>query len=237
MADAKTTSVDRQSKQALTKKLAETRQENKPHSQRYLKLRDAVEQAAQTTYSLEEAIAKSKETATTKFDSSIELHLHLTPKKGKKGTEDEYARGVFHLPNGLGKTRNVVILNEEMIEEIAKSGAVNFDVALATPALMPKLGKIAKLLGTKGKMPNPKAGTVTDNPEVVKQEIEAGRVEYRQDAGRNIHQMIGKSSWETDKLVGNAKAVLASFTRNRLMSVTVTSTMGPSIAVSLDSLK
>ncbi len=182
-------------------------------------------------YTLNEAIDLVKATANTKFDGSVELHIHLTAKKGKKGAEDEYMRGMINLPHGLGKSRSVVILDEDKIEAIAKTGVVDFDIALATPAMMSKLGKIAKTLGTKGKMPNPKSGTVTDKPEEVKKEIEAGRVEYRQDATRNIHQMIGKVSTESDKLADNARAVMQSFTKNRVASVWLTSTMGPSVRV------
>lgn len=234
MAETANTSRERQSKQTLRRKLNETRKDPKKHSARYLGLESKVDEAAKQPLPLAEAIKLAKETSTTKFDGSIELHLHLTPKKGKKGVEDEYMRGVMHLPNGVGKTRKVVILDEEKIEEIAKTGKVDFDIALATPSLMPKMGRIAKILGTQGKMPNPKAGTVTDNPEAVKQEIESGRVEFRQDSSRNIHQMIGKASWDDAKLVENAQTVLDNFARNRIASATVTSTMGPGIKISLD---
>lgn len=225
------TTRERISKQTLKANLASKRGENKKHSTRFLneeaKIADKIKQALP----LEEALGLVKQTASTKFDSSVELHIHLTPKKGKKGVEDELMRGMLHLPQGLGKDRKVVILNEEIIDELAKTQNVNFDVALATPALMPKLGRVAKLLGTRGKMPNPKAGTVTENPEQVKAEIEAGRVEYRQDATRNIHQMIGKSSWDIEKLAENARAVMKTFPKNRVMKATITSTMGPSISV------
>lgn len=234
MADNAKTTGERQSKQTLKHKLAQTRKEPKKHSARFLTAEEKVGSATTQPLPLADAIALAKETATTKFDSSVELHLHLTPKKGKKGTEDEYMRGILNLPHGLGKSRKVVILDEEKIEEIAKTQKVDFDIALATPALMPKLGKIAKILGTKGKMPNPKAGTVTDNPEAVKAEIEAGRVEYRQDASRNIHQMVGKASWDVAKLAENAQTVINAFTKNRIQSVTVTTTMGPAVKVVLD---
>jgi large subunit ribosomal protein L1 len=231
--DKNKTSGERQSRQTIAKRLAEKRKDPKKHSARYLALEAKLGDAAVKPQPLADAINLVKETATTKFDGSVELHIHLTPKKGKKGVEDELMRGMINLPNGLGKTRKVVILNEDLIEEIAKTEKVNFDIALATPAMMPKLGRIAKILGTKGKMPNPKAGTVTDNPEAVKQEIEAGRVEYRQDRGRNIHQMIGKSSWEADELIGNAEAVLKAIPKNRIESLTVTTTMGPSVKVAV----
>ncbi len=228
MADNAKTTKERVSKQALKSQL----KHKQPRSKRYEEQSNKVD--ITKTYPLTEALDLAKATASTKFDSSIELHLHLTPKKGKKGVEDEYMRGIMHLPHGIGKSRKVVILNEDLIEQIAKTEKIDFDVAIATPALMPKLGKVAKILGTKGKMPNPKVGTVTDKPEEVKAEIEAGRVEYRQDASRNIHQMVGKASWDNAKLAENIQAVLKTFTRNRLNNVTVASTMGPGVKVNLD---
>lgn len=237
MAEAKKTTGERQSKRTLKRKLEAKRSEPKTRSQRFLALASKLASEGKTSLPLQEALQAIKETATTKFDSSVEMHLHLTAKKGKKGVEDELARGIVHLPSGLGKTRKVVILTEEMIEELAKTQKITFDVAIATPSLMPKLGKVAKLLGTKGKMPNPKTGTVTDKPEVIKAEIEAGRVEFRQDSGRNVHLMIGKSSWDVEKLVANAQAVIQAFPHNRIDSVAVTSTMGPSVTVSLETVK
>jgi large subunit ribosomal protein L1 len=231
MAEDTKATKERVSKLTLRKRLNDKRKEPKAHSARFLALDEKVN--SNEPLSLDQAIEKVKETATTKFDSSVELHLHLTAKKGKKGVDDELMRGMLQLPQGLGKKRNVVVLTEELIDQIAKTQVLDFDIALATPALMPKLGKVAKILGTKGKMPNPKAGTVTDKPEEVKAQIEAGRVEFRQDTGRNIHQMIGKASWENDKLIENAKAVLAAFPKNRISSLTITSTMGPAIKVTV----
>ncbi len=231
MADNAKTTQERVSRKTLDKKLQKARKERTFHSNRFNA--EAAKVDANAILPLADAIAKVKETASTKFDSSVELHIHLTAKKGKKGSEDEYMRGMVNLPNGLGKSRKVIVLTEEMIEEIAKSQKVDFDIAIASPSLMPKMGKIAKLLGTKGKMPNPKAGTVTDNPDAAKAEFEAGRVEFRQDAGRNIHQMIGKASWDDQKLLENAQTVLGLFTANRIAGVALTSSMGPSVKVAV----
>ncbi len=237
MAENSKVTKERVSKQDLTKKLNKARKEPKARSGRYLVAAEKVAPHGESALPLIDAVTLIKETATTKFDASVELHLHLTAKKGKKGAEDELMRGMINLPNGLGKSRKVVILDEEMVEAIAKTGKIDFDIALATPALMPKLGKVAKILGTKGKMPNSKAGTVTEKAEEVKKEIEAGRVEYRQDASRNIHQMVGKASWDAPKIAENISAVFSAFPKNRIASATLTSTMGPSIKVSLDTLK
>lgn len=180
-------------------------------------------------YNIDEAIELVKQTAVTKFDSSIEVHINILEKKGKKGSVDELSRGIFHLPNGLGKELKVVVLNEDMIEEIAKTKKVDFDIAIATPAMMPKAGKIAKILGPKGKMPNPKFGTVTENPDKVAEEIKQGRVEYKIDAVGAIHQMIGKMSWDDEKIKENLLTVLQALPKNRIRSISLTSTMGPSV--------
>lgn len=222
---------ERVSKQALKKRIPKKSSEVQTRSERYNLLSKVIEAEAMT---ISDAVAKIKATSTTKFDSSVELHIHLRAKKGKKGSEDEFGRGIVTLPHGLGKIRQVVILTEEKISELEKTQKIDFDVAIATPALMSKLGKVAKLLGTKGKMPNPKAGTVTDKTDEVKAAIEAGRVEWRQDAGRNVHQMIGKASWDDAKLIENAQAVLKLFTINRIESVSLASTMGPSVRVIVD---
>lgn len=231
MAEDKKVTKERVSRRTLAKRINDKRKEPKAHSSRYMREAEKLDGIA--SLPIEEAITKVKATASTKFDSSIELHIHLNPKKGKKGSDDEYSRGIFHLPHGVGKTIRVVILDEDKIEELANSQKIDFDVAIATPALMPKMGKVAKLLGTKGKMPNPKVGTVTNDPEKIKSDIEAGRVEYRQDAGLNVHQMIGKASWDDAKLLENAQAILKVFTQNRIASVTLTSSMGPSVKVTL----
>lgn len=231
MAEEKNATKQRVSRRTLEKHLAEKRKEPKVHSARYVKEAEKLDGVG--SIPLNDAIGKVKSTASTKFDSSVELHIHLHPKKGKKGAEDEYARGVLHLPHGVGKTLRVVILDEDKIESLTQTQKIDFDVAIATPALMPKMGKIAKLLGTKGKMPNPKIGTVTNDPEKIKADIEAGRVEYRQDSGRNVHQMIGKVSWDDEKLLENAQAVLKVFTKNRIDSVSLTSSMGPSVKIDI----
>lgn len=230
MADTPKVSQERVSKQTLKKQLNKKRASVSPRSKRY---DSELAKVGADALVLAEAITKVKETASTKFDGSVELHIHLSPKKGKKGVEDELARGVLQLPHGLGKSRTVVILTEEKIADLEKTGKIDFDIAIATPALMPKLGKVAKLLGTKGKMPNPKAGTVTDKPEEVKGQIEAGRVEWRQDGGRNVHQMVGKVSWDADKLIENAQTVIKTFPTNRVTTMSLTSTMGPSVKIKI----
>ena len=137
------------------------------------------------------------------------------------------------LPHGTGKKQNVVILDEKRIDEIAKTGKVDFDVAIATPAMMPNIAKIARILGPKGKMPNPKVGTVTDEPEKVKREMEQRSVELRADTLGNVHQVIGKVDWPTEKMAENAEAVLNKLPKNQIASITFAATMGPGVPANL----
>lgn len=187
------------------------------------------------SYPLAEAIELAKKVSLSKFDGSLELHLNLAKKKGKATTET--TRGVLHLPNGTGKKVKVLVLDEAKIEEIAKTKKIDFDVAIAAPALMPKVAKIARILGPKGKMPDPRAGTVTDHPEKIMADIQHGRVEYRVDDTRNVHLLIGKISWDLQKLQENAKVVFAAFPIFRLTSATLSPSIGPSVAIDLGSLK
>lgn len=185
-------------------------------------------------YSLTEAIELVKKTSLSKFDGSVEVHLRLLKKKSKGASESP--KGIFQLPHGSGKQKKIIVLTEEKIEEIAKTKKIDFDVAIATPELMPKVGKIAKILGPQGKMPDPKSGTVTTDPEKAIAEINAGKIEYRIDAQNQIHQIIGKVSWDSAHLLENAKVVTTAFPKARLESIHLSATIGPSVVVDLNSL-
>ena len=179
-------------------------------------------------YNLKEAIELAKKTSFTKFDGNIEVHVRLLSKTGKP----EQVRGMLTYPHATGKKTKVVILDDKMIEEIAKTSKIDFDMALATPAQMPKVAKLAKILGPKGKMPNPKAGTVTENPEKTKADLEGGQVEYRTDSYGIIHQVIGKVSGKAEDLEENYKALLLILPADKIKSITMCATMGPGIKVS-----
>jgi len=204
------------------------------HSARYQKVKEKLDKGK--LYRLEEAIELVKEVSQSRFDGSVELHLNLAKRKGK-GVANESTRGLIHLPHGTGKKAKAVVLDEAKIEEIAKTKKIDFDIAIATPALMPKVAKIARILGPKGKMPEPKTGTVTDHPEKVLDEIERGRLEYRLDDTRNVHLLIGKVSWDKEKLLENARVVFNIFPSFKLSSATVTPTIGPAIRLDLTQLK
>jgi large subunit ribosomal protein L1 len=179
-------------------------------------------------YTPEEAFELLKKTSYTKFDGSVDVHVRISPSK----KNEDVIRGTVVLPHGTGRERRVVIITDEMIEKIEK-GWLDFDVAVATPDMMPKLAKLAKILGPKGLMPNPKAGTVTPDAEKAAQELKGGRVEYKTDTLSNIHQSIGKVSWAGTKLTENLQAFIAVLPKNRIKSITVAPTMGAGVKVSV----
>ena len=224
-----------------------------PRSKRYRELKSQID--AKKTYSAEEAIELIKKTATTKFDSSVEVHVRLgiDPKKG-----DQQVRGTVALPHGTGKEKRIAVFamspaavtaakeaganligGEELIEEIAKTGKVDFDIAVATPDMMPKLAKVAKILGPKGLMPSPKNETVTPNVAKAVGELKRGRVAFKNDDTANMHLVIGKVSFTKEKLLENYTAFMDTIRRSKpaaskgtyLVAVTLTSTMGPGVRV------
>lgn len=197
------------------------------------------------TYSLKEALKLAAETSPGKFDASVELHINLgvDPKHA-----DQNIRGTVALPAGTGKTIRVAAFTDDKVEGADLSGIetiigqldkgqLNFDVLVATPQTMAKLGKYAKLLGPRGLMPNPKSGTVTADVAKAVKEAKAGRVEYRVDSTGIVHLGIGKVSFGPAKLEENARAVLASVKAAKpaglkgtyVKAVHIATTMGPSI--------
>ncbi len=191
----------------------------------YLKAKEQVE--AGKRYGLNEAIELVKKISLSKFDGSIEVHLKLAKKKAK--TQNESLKGILHLPYGSGKERKIVVLDEAMIDIIAATKKADFDVALASPELMPKVGKIAKILGPLGKMPDPKSGTVTNDSQATIAEIQAGKIDYRIDSHNNLHQIIGKVSWDNQKLADNAQAVLSVLPKSRIEAAYLSASIGPSV--------
>lgn len=204
-------------------------------------------------YSLTDAIKLATETATTKFDSSVEIHVRLgvDPRQA-----DQNIRSTVTLPHGTGKTVRVavfapedqhaaakkagadVIGDETFLKQLDK-GTIDFDILVATPAYMPKLGKYARVLGPKGLMPNPKSGTVSADVAKAVTEAKAGKVEYRVDKQAAIHLSVGKVSFGADKLVENARSFFNSLQGQKpsslkgqfILSTAVTTTMGPGIKV------
>lgn len=177
-------------------------------------------------YTVAEAVELVKKLSFSKFDGTVNLAIKL--EKAKKA--EDAIRGTIKLVHGTGKTQKVEVVTDELIEKM-KKGAVDFDILVATPSMMPKLGQLAKVLGPKGKMPNPKDGTVVDDPKLVIEDLSKRIVRYRTDAGRNIHMPVGKVSWESTKLVENIEQVLKSLSRLKRESVTISPTMGPGVKI------
>ncbi|MFQ3567862.1 MAG: 50S ribosomal protein L1 [Aggregatilineales bacterium] len=222
------------------------------HGKRYLELQKLVD--SEKNYPLKEAIALVKQLANAKFDETIELHFRLgiDPRHS-----DQQVRSTVMLPHGLGKTVRVLVFAEgedaraaeaagadyiaddEIINRIMKENWLDFEATLAVPSMMPKVGRLGRILGTRGLMPNPKAGTVVQPEDIGRavQELKAGRVEFRNDKTGNLHIPIGKASFDEEKLFENAQAVIEAVMRVKPSAVkgvymkraAITSTMSPSI--------
>lgn len=177
-----------------------------------------------TNYPLEEAIELAQKTSMSKFDGSMELHIKV---------KAEGVRGTVVLPHGTGKTKKVAVADDATLEALA-AGKMDFDILLATPAQMPKLAKFAKVLGPKGLMPSPKAGTVTDDIEKVSKEIGGGRVEYRVDKSGVIHLSVGRVSFTKEQLAENIRTILALLTSAKIQTISVSATMGIGVRVAKD---
>jgi len=218
---------------------------------RYTKSLEAFDRNA--TYDVDKAVENVIATSTAKFDETVELHVKL----GVDGRNaDQQVRGVVVLPNGTGKSVKVlVIARGDKADEATKAGAdyvgaedivakinggwLDFDVAITTPDMMGVVGRIAKILGPKGLMPNPKSGTVTMDVVKAIKDAKAGKVEYRLDKTNNVHVVIGKKSFGKDKLVENFNTVMEAIVKAKpaaakgqyIKGVTLASTMGPGVKV------
>lgn len=207
------------------------------------------------SYAIDEAVGLVKKTATAKFDETVEVHVRL-------GVDPKYAdqqvRGAVVLPNGTGKTKRVLVFAKgEKVKEAEDAGAdfvgsdeivtkiqggwLDFDVAVATPDMMGTVGRLGKILGPRGLMPNPKLGTVTMDLNKAIAEIKAGKVEYRTDKAGNIHCPIGKVSFDEEKLKQNYQTLIDTLIRVKpaaakgqyMRSITLSTTMGPGVPVAV----
>lgn len=220
-------------------------------SKKYVEASSKVEN---TKYTKDEAIKLVKELATAKFDETVELSLNLNLDTKKS---DQQLRGATVLPNGIGKTKKVLVIakgakateakeagadyvgDTDMIDKIANEAWFDFDTLIATPDMMPALGKIGRVLGPRGLMPNPKTGTVTMDVKKAVEDVKKGRVEYRADSYGNVAVSIGKASFDAGKLLGNLDAFVSLIIKTKpsvvkgkyVKSVTISSTMGPGIKI------
>lgn len=185
-------------------------------------------------YPLTEALALTKKLATTRFDATVEAHLNLN--RELLGKDKTTLSGSVTLPSGTGKKRVVKIASEALIEAIGK-GIIDFDVLVAHPSLMPKLAKVARILGPKGLMPNPKNGTVTPDPEKRAKELEGGEIQWKTETEQPlIHQAVGKVSFTEKQLEENIKTLLNSVGVAKVVKLTLSSSMGPGIKVDTTTL-
>lgn len=224
------------------------------HGKKYVEAAKLVDRA--TAYEANDAVALVKKTAVAKFDETIEVHIR-TGCDGRHA--EQQIRGAVVLPNGTGKTVKVLVFakgdkvneaeaagadyvgGDELIPKIQNDGWLDFDVVVATPDMMGVVGRLGKVLGPKGLMPNPKAGTVTMDVTKAVNDIKAGKIEYRLDKANIIHVPIGKASFSEEKLQENFNALMDAIVKARpsalkgqyLKSITLTSTMGPGVKVSV----
>jgi len=228
----------------------------KRHGKRYKAFAEQVD--AEQKYSLEEAVALVRKCATAKFDEGVDLafKLGVDPRQA-----DQMIRGTVGLPNGTGRDVRVVVFAkgekqieareaganevgaEELIEKV-QGGWLEFDVAIATPDMMRDVGKLGRLLGPRGLMPSPKSGTVTMDVGPAVAEFKKGKIEYRTDRNANVHVPVGKARFDEEQLIDNAAVVIESILRARpasakgtyLISVAISSTMGPGVKLDTSAL-
>lgn len=207
-------------------------------------------------YPIDEAIKLVKETTNTKFDGSIEIHakLGIDPKKG-----DQQVRGTITLPHGIGRTKSIAAIvsaakakeakeagadlvgSEDLIDEIKKNGKIDAEIVIATPDMMPKLAVVAKILGPKGLMPSPKNETITTNLKKTIGELKKGKINFKNDDTGNVHQIIGKSSFEPKQLKENLVAFIETLKKAKpsgakgiyIQNISIASSMGPGIKVEI----
>ena len=209
-------------------------------------------------YTVADAIKLVKETSTSKFDETIEVAIRLNVDVKKA---DQQLRGAVVLPNGTGKSKKVLVVakgdrakealeagadyvgDEELLNKIEKENWIDFDVIISTPDMMPQLGKLGKVLGPKGLMPNPKVGTVTTDVAKAVSDVKKGKIEYKTDSFGNVHSVVGKASFTEKALEENLKTFIEVILKSKpqtvkgeyVKNVSISSTMGPGIKLDLNS--
>jgi len=214
------------------------------------------EKVTQAPMAVADAVAFVKNNARAKFDETVDLHIRLGVNAGKSSL---MVRGSVQLPHGTPKKKKIAVFTsdkakqkaaqaagaslaggEELISQVEKDGGVEADIVIASPEMMPKIAKVAKILGPKGLMPNPKNGTVTADVDKAVTELSGGKVAFKMDKQGNIHESVGKVSWEAEKIAANAESLLEAVAASRpvgqkgefIRSVAMTASMGPAVRVS-----
>ncbi len=219
-------------------------------SKRYQEVLSKIDQ--NKTYTIQEALSTVRQTATTKFEPSVELHIRLGIDVSKS---DQQIRGTVALPHGSGKKVRIAVFAEEakqkdaadadvvggeqMIEELAKSGKIDFDIAIATPGMMKHMAKVARVLGPKGLMPSPKSETVTENLKDTIAALKKGKISFKNDTTANVHVVLGKTSFTDEQLKENLEAFLDALKKVKpssskgtyLRNISMNVTMGPGLKV------
>jgi large subunit ribosomal protein L1 len=184
-----------------------------------------VDKSKPMIFSLEEAVSLLKKISYAKFDETVEIHIK-TSKKGLRGDVD--------LPHSTGKKIRVKIVDDTVLDNI-EEGKIDFDVLITHPSFMPKIAKLAKILGPKGLMPNPKAGTISENPEETVKKYEKGVIKWKTEPKYPlIHQIVGKISYDEKKIIENIKSFINSIGKNQIMDLYIKSSMSPSIKINID---
>ena len=225
----------------------------KRHGRAYVEASKSVDKTK--AYTPEEAVKLVKSLSKRKFDETVEVALNLNIDTTKS---DQQVRSSFTLPHGTGKTKKILVVTktkaeeakkagadfvgaEEIVEKIGKENWFDYDIIVATPEMMVSLGKLGKILGPKGLMPNPKTGTVTTNVEAAIENIKKGMIEYRADSNGNVHAIVGKVSFDEKALTENLVAFINEVIKNNpsgvkgtfVINITISSTMGPGVKLDL----
>ncbi len=222
------TGESQDSQETKDRKARKKQKQAKAKSKRYLKVASLVDK--NKLYPLAAAVDLVKKTSFTKFDGTVELHVALRP---EVLGETKSFRGSVRLPHATGRIIRVAIADESLIATVA-SGKIDFDILVAHPSMMAKLAKYAKLLGPKGLMPNPKNGTVTENPEKRAKELAGGEVNFKNEPEQPLlHLVAGKVSQPDKELIENVEAYLSAINRSKILRLTLAATMGPGIKLQI----
>lgn len=227
--------IKQEIKEAREEAKEETRKETREksvrkapkHGKKYREVATKIDR--EKSYEIEEAIALVRQTTTSKFDASIELHIRIDKKT-------ENIRGTVNLPGGAAKSKKVIEITEKNADEFienVKAGKLDFDLVVTTPSMMPKIAQLAKVLGPKGLMPNPKTGTVTEDPKKAAEEFRGGKLEFKTDKSNIVHVLAGRISFKDEDIKANIDTIFAALPKGKVASAYLASSMGPSIRLAI----